>query len=471
MRTLLAGIIACGVLATSASAQQSDSTGTVDTRPSVRAQIERLERLTSGDIGPDKMTVYLRWLADLYTGTGDLDGAQGAYQRILVLDPYDLGSSNLLAMFLLDQRKKPDDALELLDQTIGWASQAQPPPLYLGQTYALQARALRELGRYDEALAASDRATERLDPDAAEDALRTQAVSLKELGKRDDAEKAFVHLIGVTGGSNADDINALIALETAKKGSIDAGQLRAQVKKTIDDARHEREEYLRHDGAEMIVLEGEGHVRLEGTLRRGKGKNAVLFVPDLGGRRSAYTPYAQLLALDGVTTFAIDPRGHGDSRCDSLPSFLELSLDHRERIASDIAAARRYLTDTLKFPVNRIAVVVAGAASTDVEDAMHGQNLDTIVVHLSPVFDPLDRDVASAIAFRPPRPALVMVSEEDMYSVQSVNAMQAAQPDHPITVRTVRSSGHGVTLLHRPENFAVITEWLDGQFGTEPASR
>ena len=472
MRALLAGIIACGVFVTSAAAQQqSDSTGTVDTRPSVRAQIERLERLTSGDVTPDKMTVYLRWLADLYTGIGDLDGAQSAYQRILVLDPYDLASSNLLAMFLLDQRKKPGDALQFLDQTIGWASKQEPTPLYLGQTYALQARALRELGRYDEALAASNRATARLDPDAAEEVLRIQAVSLQELGKRDDAEKAFEHLIGLTGGSSADDINSLIALETAKSGSIDAKQLRARVQKAIDDARREREETLRHDGAEMVVLEGEGLVRLEGTLRRGKGPNAVLFVPDLGGRRSAYTPYAQLLALDGVTAFAIDPRGHGDSRCDSLPSFLELSLDNRERIASDIATARRYMTDTLKIPTARIAVVVAGAASTDVEHAMHSLDLGTIVVHLSPVFDPLDRDVASAIAFRPPRPALVMVSEEDMYSVQSVSAMQAAQPDQPITVKTVRSSGHGVTLLHRPENFAVITEWLDGQFGAEPASR
>ena len=111
---------------------------------------------------------------------------------------------------------------------------------------------------------------------------------------------------------------------------------------------------------------------------------------------------------------------------------------------------------------------VAGAASADVEHAMHGLNLGAIVVHLSPIFDPLDRDVASAIAFRPPRPALMVVSEEDVYAVQSVNAMRAARPGDPVTVQTVRSSGHGVTILHKPENFAAIAAWLSEQF---PSSR
>ena len=449
-------------------AHAQDTGGAVDTRPSTQQQIARLERLTSGDVAPDKMTVYLRWLADLYTSIGELDEAQRSYQRILVLDPYDLGTSNLLATFLLEHRHDAAAAERLLGETIGWAEKAQPTPLYLGQTYALQARALREQGRFDDALAASEKATKRLDPDAAEDAYRTEAMSLKALGKTDRAAEAFENLIGLTGGSNADDINALIAIETEKRGTIDADAFRARIRKAIDDARRERGESLRHDGGEMVVLEGEGHVRLEGTLRRGKGPNAVLLVPDLGSRRSLYTPFAQLLSLDGITTLAIDPRGHGDSRCDSLRSFHELSADHRDRIPADIAVAKRYLTDTLKIPADRIAVIVAGAASADVEHAMHGLNLDAIVVHLSPVFDPLDRDVAAAIAFRPPRPALMIVSEEDIYSSQSVTAMRDARPNDPIKVKKVYSSGHGITILHRPENFAFMTGWLDEQFASSP---
>lgn len=464
MRAWLAGIAVACALVSPARAQ--DSTGTIDTRPGTKEQIARLERLTTGDVGPDKLTVYLRWLADLYTSIGELDAAQAAYHRILVLDPYDLATSNLLATFLLEQRRDAKGAEKLLAQTVDWGSKAMPRPLYLGQTYALHARALRELGRYDEALAATERATAMLDPDAAEDALRTQAISLRELGREDDATSAFEHLIGLTGGSNADDVNALIALVTKKRGSIDAERFRERVHTAIDSARRERAEGLKHDGAEMVVLEGELGVRLEGTLRRSKGPNAVLFVPDLGGRRSLYRPYEQLFALDGFTTLSIDPRGHGDSRCDSLPSFAQLSSDQRARIPSDIARAREYLSSTLKIPAGRIAVIVAGAASADVEHAMHGLNLGTMVVHLSPVFDPLDRDIASAIAFRPPTPALMLVSEEDYYSVQSVNAMRNARPDDPITVKNLRSSGHGVIILHKPENFEAITRWLNDQLAS-----
>ena len=58
MRAIAAGMVMWCTLAPCAQAQ--DSTGVVDTRPGAQEQIARLEKLTSGDAGPDKMTVYLR---------------------------------------------------------------------------------------------------------------------------------------------------------------------------------------------------------------------------------------------------------------------------------------------------------------------------------------------------------------------------------------------------------------------------
>jgi pimeloyl-ACP methyl ester carboxylesterase len=305
-----------------------------------------------------------------------------------------------------------------------------------------------------------ENARARLDPDAAEDALRTEAMSFKALGKNDDAAKVFEELVGLTGASHADDTNALIAIETAKKGSINGDAFRKRMHTLVENARKERAESLAHEGAEMVVLQGEGHVRLEGTLRRGKGTRAIVLVPDLGGRRSAYTPYAQLLSLDGFTTLAIDPRGHGDSRCDSLPSFLELSADQRDMIPSDIASAQRYLRETLKIPANQIAVIAEGAACADVEHAMHDLSLNAIVVHLSPIVDPLDRDVAAALQFRAPRPTLLVVSDEDVFSVQSVNSMREMRTKDPFEIHTVHASGHGVGILHEPEHYAWVSSWL-----------
>lgn len=444
-------------------ARSQDSGGAVDTRQSTKEQIARLEFLLKGDVSPDKQTVYLRWLADLYTLSNDLDSAQRSYERILDVDPYDVATSNLLAAFLLDKRKDAAAADKVLLRTIDWGTKVQPTPLYLGQTYSLHARALRELGRYQESIEAVEMARARLDPDAAEDALRTEALSFKALGKTAEATATFEQLVGLTGGSNADDTNALIALETKKHGSIDANAFRARMQTLIENARKERAESFRHEGAEVVVLEGEGHVRLEGTLRRGKGKGAVVLVPDLGGRRSVYTPYAQLLAIDGITSLAIDPRGHGDSRCDSLPSFLQLSADQRDHIPSDIAAAQHYLRDTLKFPVNQIGVIAEGAACADVEHAMHDLNLGAIVIHLSPIVDPLDRDVVTAMEFRAPRPTLLVVSDEDVFSMQSVGRMRDLRPKEPIEIHTVHASGHGVGILHEPEHYLWVSTWLSDE--------
>ena len=251
---------------------RAQSGGAVDTRKSTQDQIARLEFLLKGDIPPDKQTVYLRWLADLYTLSGDLDSAQRSYMRILDFDPYDVATANLLATFLLDKRHDAAGALKVCETTVGWGSKAEPAPLYLGQTYALEARALRELGRYQEAVEAVEKARARLDPDAAEEALRTQGLSFKALGKNAEAMAAFEELFGLTGGSNADDTNALIALETAKSGSINADAFRKRMRALVEKARQQRAEDLRREGAEMVVLEGEGHVRLEGTLRRGAAR-------------------------------------------------------------------------------------------------------------------------------------------------------------------------------------------------------
>jgi hypothetical protein len=159
---------------------------------------------------------------------------------------------------------------------------------------------------------------------------------------------------------NADDTNALIALETAKKAHRTPTHFASGMRTLVENARKERAEALQHEGAEMVVLEGDGRVGWRARCGAAKEHAAIVLVPDLGGRRSEYTPYAQLLALDGFTTLAIDPRGHGDSRCDSLPSFVQLSADQRDKIPSDIATAQRYLRETLKIPASKIAVIAEG---------------------------------------------------------------------------------------------------------------
>jgi tetratricopeptide (TPR) repeat protein len=464
-RTALVVLVA---LLCAAGARAQDSSGKIDTRESIDTQIRHLEQLVGGDIAAEKQAVTLRWLADLYASIGQLDRAAGAFEQILVFFPGDAATSNAYAAMLLDQRHDPAGAEAVLARAIEWSRASATPPPFLGRTYALEARALLELGRRDDALQAADRAVSMLDEDAAEDAVRVRARCLADLGRRDDARATYLSLIGTTGDSNPDDDAALIALLSASK-TVDAGAFDATVAGAVADARRARADAARAEGAKIVELQGEGGVRLEATLRRGKSRAAILFVPDLGGRRSAFTPYAQLFTSDGVTTLTVDPRGHGDSRTDSIPSYGSMPERQRERLASDVATAWRYLRDKVGVPVDGIAIVVEGGACTTVEQAIHEHGVVAAVVHLSPLFTADDRDLTAALSFRPPKPMLAVASDEDAFAMRSLWLLDEAGADTSgsdrsgappsVTTRVFRFSGHGVELLRDPANFAVVSSW------------
>ncbi|HEX5132297.1 MAG TPA: tetratricopeptide repeat protein [Candidatus Krumholzibacteria bacterium] len=444
--------------ATDARAQES---GAVDTRASVEQRIQQLEAQVGGDSSAEKQSVILRWLADLYASAGRLDDAERAYEQILVFFPGDAATTNAYAIFLLEQRHAPERADSVLHFALSWANALPEPPPYIGQTYALRARALRALGRCDEAVAPSETALTMLDEDATEEALRVKAACLAETGHGDEARACYLDLIGVTGGANPDDISAFVALLTAATGSVSADTVRREIAAAIEHSRAERRATAEAEGAVLLEMRADDGARIEATLRRGSTGRAVLFVPEPGSRRSRYTPYAQLLMLDGATTLTVDPRGHGGSRCDSLPDFPQLSETHRGRVADDIATAIRYLRDEEHIPLDRMAVVAAGAACAHVEQAIHEHALSVAVVYLSPVFDPSDLALAASLSFRPLQPTLLLASSEDVYAIQSLGYFIDETHSDQTTTRVFTSAGHGVTLLRDPARYLVMSNWLE----------
>ncbi len=436
--------------------------GSVDTRRDVEERIRELEMQVGGDEPAEQQSVVLLWLADLYVSAGRLDDAQRAYEQVLVFFPFDPAATNAYARFLLEQRLDPAHADSILHDALSNANALPAPPPYIGQTYALRARALRALGRCDEAIIPSDHALALLDEDAAEAALREKAACLAGTGRRDEARACYLDLIGASGASNPDDISAFIALLAASEGHVDAGGVRESIATAVDDARKARRENAAAEGAEIVELRATDGARIETTLRAGSKARAVLFVPENRARRSEFTPYAQLLALDGTTTLTVDPRGHGDSRCDSLPDVASLSDTHRARIADDIATAILYLRDRLEIPVSDIVVVGEGDGSGYVERARHEHALPVAVVYLSPVFDPEDRATASAISFRPPRAALLLASNEDVYAVRSLGFFLDTAGRDLVKTRIFKTAGHGIGMLRDPGHFLAVSNWIDG---------
>lgn len=437
-----------------------DTSGTIDPGAAVAKRIYELEGLLSGDVPHERQAVALRWLADLYITAGRLDDAESAYDRILVFYPHDTATSNAYATFLLDRRRDPERALEVTRAAIAWAASAPSTPPSLGETYAIRARAFAVSGQCEDALRVAEKGIALGNEDAAEDSERIRARCLAALGQRKEAEKTLLALIGETGASNPDDESALIALLTAEKKQVDAEDLDRMTTKAIEDARERRAKALAREGATWVELTGENRVRLEATLRPGQGSSAVLFVPDLRGRRSSFTAYAQLMSLDGFTTLTLDPRGHGNSRCDSLPSYDEMPEHHRQELPADVAAAFTYLVEERDIDPRRIAIIAAGSACAVVERAIHERNLAPSVVYLSPIFADDDRDLASAISFRPPRPAFVAASEEDIYAVRSLRTFKAATASDSVQTKIYKSAGHGESILRDPGRYLDIDTWM-----------
>lgn len=449
-------------------ATAQDSTGVVDTRRDIAARIQELQQQVGGDESAEQQSVVLLWLADLYVSAGRLDDAAAAYEQVLTFFPFDPAATNAYARFLLDQRGDPEHAEKILHDALANANALDSPPPYIGQTYALRARALRALGRCEDALSPSDNALALLDTDAAEDALRIRAACLAETGRRDQARQAFLDLIGTSGGSNADDVSSYIALLTATSGHVEAAGVKQDIAGAIERARAERRADARAEGAEIVELRARDGARVEATLRKGDGARAVVFVPETGERRATYTPYAQLLALDGVTTLTVDPRGYGDSRCDSLPDAALFTDDQRARIADDIATAIQYLRDERGIATADIAVVSAGDGVGYVERARHENALAVATIHLSPILNPDDRAVAAALSFRPPRAALVLASGEDVYAVRSLGYFRTAAGDDSVTTRVFRSAGHGVSIIRDPARYRMMADWIEQTLPAAP---
>ncbi len=437
-----------------------DTGGVIDSRAAIERRIRELEGLMSGDVPAGRQAVVLRWIADLYVSVGRIDDAEAAYDRILALFPHDTASSNAYAEFLLDTRNDPARALEATHDAIGWARSSNAPNPYLGQTYAIRARAFAKSGKCEDALRVADEAVAISEDEAGEDARRTRARCLTQLGKDADARATLLELIGDTGASNPDDQSALLALLTRERKSVDAAEFERMVGQAVRDSRARRADALAREGATLVELSSTEHARLEATLRPADGPVAVLFVSDVDSRRSAYTPYAQLMNLDGYTTLTVDMRGQGDSRSDSIPSIKDLSAHQFDQLAADVAAAHAYLVDARKVARARVVIVAAGYACGIVERAIHEYNLTPFAVHLSPVFDGQDLDLVSAISFRPPKPVFAVASDEDTYALRSLDVFAAAVPTALLTTKRYRSAGHGVSILRDPGRYSDVDAWV-----------
>lgn len=458
MRTLALIICATLLIVGWSNRARAQYDGAIDFDQSVVRQIRQLEGMVRGDAPAPQQAVVLKWLTELYGMIEQYDQVERCYLRILDLYPSDVGVMNDYAVFLIDTRHDYSRADSLLMMANRWARNIDKRSVFRGRTWELWGRLAYIQRDYAIASRRAELSLELLEGTLRVDPLRLAGRSYRELGQYDLAAESYFELIAILGGSVPEDINEL-QLFVAKTEKYSDGSLREHISVTIARAKSDRIAKIEAEGGSVIEVRSDDGVKLEATLRRAAGPGAVLFVPDVRAQRSVYAPYAQLLFIDDITTLSVDLRGHGASRADTLPSWDDLSAYHREQLEKDVAAAYRYLR-ALGFEDEDIAVVSAGLGCALVEKAMRGEKASPSITHLSPAFDPSDRDLMHAVAFHPDRPVLVIFSQEDLGAMRSIQVFRNVKDRSQLQTRALTDAGRGVQTLHRsPEALEAFQQW------------
>ncbi|MCL1463749.1 tetratricopeptide repeat protein [Argonema galeatum] len=201
--------------------------GLIDTRlelvrlgvGSLKDTIEPLEKLAK--LNPEQ-TEYAVLLAQTKQQMGDLEGAATVYRTILESKPADLNALDGLVNLLLDQQR-PEAAIGLLQDTLDNASklnQIKPGTIDEVSIRLMSGRVYAEQQRYDEAIAAYDKAIKG-DKDDFRPVL-AKAIVLRQQGKNDQAQPLFSSAALLAPAKYKDQINQLASASPAPEESPDS---------------------------------------------------------------------------------------------------------------------------------------------------------------------------------------------------------------------------------------------------------
>jgi dienelactone hydrolase len=213
-----------------------------------------------------------------------------------------------------------------------------------------------------------------------------------------------------------------------------------------------------------LTLTTEDGVRIAATLYEPKAESppGLILLHELGADRSAWTPFAVQARREGYMSIAIDMRGHGASQeQDGAP------LDYRDfersdwmGVLNDMAAAKEALLEAGADPDDLGAAGASIGANLALHYAAQDRDIQAVVL-MSPGLEYKGVGVEEALADYGNRPALLVVSEGDSYSAESVTAMEGLAQGQ-VQVERYDGGAHGTGVFDRHTRAkGQVLEWLE----------
>jgi alpha-beta hydrolase superfamily lysophospholipase len=213
---------------------------------------------------------------------------------------------------------------------------------------------------------------------------------------------------------------------------------------------------------ERITFETEDGVTIVGEHLAVAGATAAaLLLHMMPADRSSWRRFAEVLANRGISSLAIDLRGHGESTRGKgmILDYASFSDEDHQRSSLDVDGAMRWLGARSGLPQGDIAVVGASIGS-NLAIAFGAAHHDVpAVVALSPGLDYRGVTTEDKMPAFGRRPLLLVASDDDVYSSMTVEQLAALQPS--AETRVLHDAGHGTAMFEAmPMLVEDVAEWL-----------
>ena len=182
---------------------------------------------------------------------------------------------------------------------------------------------------------------------------------------------------------------------------------------------------------------------------------AVLLLHMQTRTRHDWDNMADRLASRGFVALSIDLRGHGESASGPTGDGDDLTA-----LQLDVKAALRFLESRSDLVNGRLAIVGASVGANLAALAGAGDPAVRALVLLSPGLDYRGLRIEAPMKTKfIDRPALILVSQEDPYSVRSSRVLAGA--GGPWELRVLEGAGHGTVMFARVADLlSSLVDWL-----------